>query len=161
MKTWTDKDIEKLIRDSAFPNPSHKEALRARLFEETLSLGPEDLDMAVGGQGLPEANRQHHTLFERRNIMEKQNVEEVLKQFLTGEKQELGLDELDGVAGGTMTPSDINTLNAVLKMAKQSGLSMKEVLGYVDQYYDMYHSMYPNVTKEEVVRYIKQHWNSL
>ncbi len=93
--------------------------------------------------------------------MENKNMDEVMRKLFSGESMELNLEDLAGVAGGKMTQSDIATLDSVLKMAKNGGLSLKDVLGYVDQYYLMYQKMYPHVTKEEVITYIKQHWNSL
>ena len=32
MKSVTQQDVEKLLREASFPNPSHKDALRERLF---------------------------------------------------------------------------------------------------------------------------------
>ena len=52
-KTWTEKDVENLIRDSAFPNPAHKDALRRQLLESDVPLDLEDLEMAAGGRALP------------------------------------------------------------------------------------------------------------
>ena len=156
MKTWTEKDIEKLLRGISFPNPAHKKALKKRLFEEKMALGPDDLELAAGGSAIEEKH-----FLKRSRIMENKNMDEVMRKLFSGESMELDLEDLAGVAGGKMTQSDIATLDSVLKMAKNGGLSLKEVLGYVDQYYLMYHKMYPHVTKEEVITYIKQHWNSL
>lgn len=54
MRILRDKDIEKLIRTSAFSNPAHKERLHARLPEPTVSLSPDELDAAAGGVTLPD-----------------------------------------------------------------------------------------------------------
>ena len=54
MKAWDDNEIENLIRSSAFPNPAHKQALRAKLFEPTVELSLDDLDTAAGGAAQPE-----------------------------------------------------------------------------------------------------------
>ena len=50
MKTRSEKDVEDLIRNAAFPNPAHKQKLRKQLMEQmTEELDLEDLDMAAGG----------------------------------------------------------------------------------------------------------------
>jgi hypothetical protein len=49
MRSWTEKDVENLIRNSAFPNRGHKARLRGRLLEPAVELYPEDLDAAAGG----------------------------------------------------------------------------------------------------------------
>ena len=54
MKSWTEKDIENLIKSSAFPNPAHKKALKERLFEPTVKLSLDDLNAAAGGVTFPE-----------------------------------------------------------------------------------------------------------
>ena len=54
MRNWTDKDIEALIRESAYPNPGHKKALRERLFGHGRELGLDELDLVAGGVSLPE-----------------------------------------------------------------------------------------------------------
>ncbi len=156
MKTWTENEIEKLLRGISFPNPAHKKALKKRLFEDQMALSPDELELAAGGSTIEEKH-----FLKRSKIMENKNMDEVMRKLFSGESMELNLEDLAGVAGGKMTQSDIATLDSVLKMAKNGGLSLKDVLGYVDQYYLMYHKMYPHVTKEEVITYIKQHWNSL
>lgn len=53
-----DKDVEDLIRNSVFTNPSHKEALRERLFEpKVFELCLDDLAAAAGGVKLPEEEK--------------------------------------------------------------------------------------------------------
>ena len=54
MKNRTEKDVENLIKNSAFPNPAHKEALRRRLFDAAVPLELEELDLVAGGKNLPE-----------------------------------------------------------------------------------------------------------
>ena len=54
MKNWTEKEIENLIKNSAFPNPAHKKALRQKLFEPVIELSLDDLDAAAGGVMLSE-----------------------------------------------------------------------------------------------------------
>ena len=54
MKTWTDRDVENLIRESAFPNPAHKSSLRKQLFEQDARLDLDDLDAVAGGVRPPE-----------------------------------------------------------------------------------------------------------
>ena len=44
-----DRDVETLLRGAAFPNPTHKEALRARLFGDGAELELDDLALAAGG----------------------------------------------------------------------------------------------------------------
>ena len=57
-KDWTEKDVERLIRDSVFSNPEHKKALREKLTEPAVfELGLEDLSMAAGGVKLPEEDK--------------------------------------------------------------------------------------------------------
>ena len=48
-----DRDIEELLRGAAFPNPTHKEALRARLFGDGAELEPDDLALVAGGLAEP------------------------------------------------------------------------------------------------------------
>ena len=46
----TEIDVEKLIADSAFPNPEHKRRLRGRLFgQEARELSLDELAAAAGG----------------------------------------------------------------------------------------------------------------
>ena len=54
MKKWNEKEIESLLRDSAFPNPAHKRALRDQLFEPIIELSLDDLAAAAGGVALHE-----------------------------------------------------------------------------------------------------------
>ena len=54
MESWTEKDIENLVKNSAFPNPAHKKALREQLFGSAKKLGIDDLKAAAGGVKLPE-----------------------------------------------------------------------------------------------------------
>lgn len=44
-----DRDIEELLRGAAFPNPAHKETLRARLFGDMQTLELDDLALVAGG----------------------------------------------------------------------------------------------------------------
>ena len=48
-----DRDIEELLRGAAFPNPAHKEALRARLFGDMQTLELDDLALVAGGLNEP------------------------------------------------------------------------------------------------------------
>ena len=49
MRSWTEKDVENLLRNSVFPNPQHKEQLKKRLLDEGAELSLEDLsDVAAG-----------------------------------------------------------------------------------------------------------------
>ena len=57
MKTWSEKDVENLIRNSEFSNPAHKKALREKLFTEDLQLGLDDLDMVAGGKSIAEQEK--------------------------------------------------------------------------------------------------------
>ena len=49
MSKASDRDIEELLRGAAFPNPAHKEALRARLLGDMQALALDDLALAAGG----------------------------------------------------------------------------------------------------------------
>ena len=49
MSKASDRDIEELLRSAAFPNPTHKEALRGRLFHDMQALALDDLALAAGG----------------------------------------------------------------------------------------------------------------
>lgn len=53
MSKASDRDIEELLRGAAFPNPTHKEALRARLFGDMHTLELDDLALVAGGQTEP------------------------------------------------------------------------------------------------------------
>ncbi len=63
--SFTEKDLERILRDSRFTNDEHKEALRERLFEEGAGdrlhvfelLSEEELALASGGKKLPEETR--------------------------------------------------------------------------------------------------------
>ena len=55
MKDSTDGNVEQLLHGAAFPNPAHREALRARLFEDARELDLDDLALVAGGAALPEA----------------------------------------------------------------------------------------------------------
>ena len=86
--------------------------------------------------------------------MEK-SMEELFKEVLENGMGELSLDDMDKVSGGTMTSSDRATLKSFLKMAKEMNLSLDQVLSYVPQYFPLYTSKYPNVTMDEVIKYIR------
>ena len=45
----SEQDVEKLLRETIFSNPSHKAALRKRLFGENAVLSVDDLDCVMGG----------------------------------------------------------------------------------------------------------------
>ena len=47
-------DVEALLRSGGPTNPTHKAALRQRLFERKTPLSLEDLDKVVGGAALAE-----------------------------------------------------------------------------------------------------------
>ena len=49
-EAWTEKDVENLIQNSAFPNPAQKDALRRQLFDKSMPLDLEDLEMVAGGK---------------------------------------------------------------------------------------------------------------
>ncbi len=49
MNKLSDQNLEALLRSAAFPNPAHKEALRARLFGDMQALALDDLALAAGG----------------------------------------------------------------------------------------------------------------
>ena len=53
MSARADKTIEDIIRNSAFPNPAHKDALRGRLFDGDVPLDLDDLETVTGGKALP------------------------------------------------------------------------------------------------------------
>lgn len=55
MKESTGGNVEQLLHGAAFPNPAHREALRARLFEDARELDLDDLALVAGGAALPEA----------------------------------------------------------------------------------------------------------
>ena len=48
-RDFTEKDVENLIKNSSFPDPAHKDALRERLFSGDLQLGLGDLEQVAGG----------------------------------------------------------------------------------------------------------------
>ena len=55
--TMTEIDVEKLIADSALPNPEHKRRLRELLFgQEARELSLDELAAVAGGVNLPEDN---------------------------------------------------------------------------------------------------------
>ena len=70
-------------------------------------------------------------------------------------------DLLEGVAGGVVTDSEKETLFGILKGFKDGGGTKEKVMGYVDQYYNLYHLMYPNVEKQEVIDLINDNWDNL
>lgn len=47
----TDRDVETLLRDATFPNPTHKDALRERLLDSKKLLSMDDLAFVSGGNG--------------------------------------------------------------------------------------------------------------
>jgi len=49
MRKPTDRDVEALLRSTAFSNPVHKDALRQRLFGDEAELDLDDLAMVAGG----------------------------------------------------------------------------------------------------------------
>ena len=51
----TEGEVERVLRDAAFPNPSHKAALRAKLFADREELALDDLAMVAGGVQMEEA----------------------------------------------------------------------------------------------------------
>ena len=53
MSNTPERDMEKLLCGGAFSNPLHKEALRARLFDDARELSPDELMGVTGGAALP------------------------------------------------------------------------------------------------------------
>lgn len=51
---WTDRDLEKLLRDSVFSDPAHKKALRAKLSETVAELGLDKLELVAAAGTLPD-----------------------------------------------------------------------------------------------------------
>lgn len=49
MSKTSERDVEKLLRNTEFSNSAHKEALRACLFGDMQVLELDDLAMAAGG----------------------------------------------------------------------------------------------------------------
>ena len=49
----TERDVENLLREATFPNPTHKEALRERLFNGIKTLSLDDLALVAAGTGEP------------------------------------------------------------------------------------------------------------
>ena len=61
-----------------------------------------------------------------------------------------------------ITDSQKSQLNDVLKTAKyDENMSLDDVLALVPGYYDLLHMLYPNVTKDEVLTYISDTWDSI
>ena len=54
MKDWTEKDVENLIKNSAFQDQAHKDRLRQLLFDADMPLGLDELELVAGGKRLPE-----------------------------------------------------------------------------------------------------------
>ena len=52
MKDWTEKDVENLIKNSAFQDQAHKDRLRRRLFDVDMQLGLDELELVAGGKRL-------------------------------------------------------------------------------------------------------------
>ena len=61
MKDSTGGNVERYLHGAAFPNPAHREALRARLFEDARELDLDDLALVAGGAALPEAEPEDWT----------------------------------------------------------------------------------------------------
>ena len=53
MSEAPERDIEELLRSTAFSNPVHKDALRQRLFGDGAELELDDLALAAGGLAEP------------------------------------------------------------------------------------------------------------
>ena len=53
MRKPPDRDVEALLRSTAFSNPVHKDALRQRLFGDEAELEPDDLALVAGGLAEP------------------------------------------------------------------------------------------------------------
>lgn len=49
MRKPPDRDVEALLRNAAFSNPVHKDALRQRLFGDGAALDLDDLALVAGG----------------------------------------------------------------------------------------------------------------
>ena len=73
----------------------------------------------------------------------------------------LDLDQLDNVSGGVITDSQKSMLNSVLLQAKSTGSGLNDVLGMIPGYYNMLHSLYPDVTLEEVQAYVADVWDTI
>lgn len=74
---------------------------------------------------------------------------------------ELNLEDMDKVSGGVMTSSDKATLKKYLKMAKDENMSMEDVLSLIPTFFPLYTSQYPNVTIDDVKKYIKKVYPTL
>ena len=88
-------------------------------------------------------------------------LEELITSIIEEKTANLSLDDLAGVAGGTHTQEEEALLRTALISAKQSGYTKEMVLSLIPLLYTIYHKDHPNVTKQEVVDYINQNWDSL
>ena len=86
--------------------------------------------------------------------MAKNDLPEITKPELTSE-------QLDEVTGGVITSAQAGLLNPVLKNAKASGKTMDEVIALIPGYYQQMHMIYPNVTIDDVEKYVREVWDSL
>lgn len=88
-------------------------------------------------------------------------TEDLVRKMFSKEAVTLSLNDLEGVAGGVITEEQAALGRWGLGEAKKQGMSMDDVLKLVPAYYNMFHSMYPDITMQEAIDFIKANWNSL
>lgn len=93
--------------------------------------------------------------------MENINKEELFKQMFSDAPAELSVEDLEGVAGGVITPEGEAKLRWGLGIAKSQGLTMKEVIDLVPTYYNIFHSQFPDTTAEEAIDLIEKIWDTI
>lgn len=72
---------------------------------------------------------------------------------------ELNPDDLSDITGGKIDKKAENRLIDGIKLAKSTGVSLSEVLKQLPTYYNLLHALFPDVTQQEAINYIKNNWN--
>lgn len=92
--------------------------------------------------------------------MANEKLDDIMKTMLSG-MTKLDLEDLANVTGGAMTPEGEEKIRWGVRMAKDSNMSMEELLQYVPQYYNLLGSLFPGVTVDDAVAYIQEIWDSV
>ncbi len=68
---------------------------------------------------------------------------------------------LDVISGGVITDDQQALLLENLKAIKSMGITEDVVWAQLPAIFDIYKSSYPNITYEDIEKFIKDNWNSI
>ena len=84
---------------------------------------------------------------------ERREVDALLAQAQA--ERELSMDALSGVAGGVLTPDAIAYFDDIMPLLTAGDVTYEACLSKIDNYMPIIQGKYPDVTKDDVIGYLK------